>query len=66
MLSFVAVNQDGMVASVQDRHQSGSDLVRGYRDKRLFVSWNAKLKEGDTVLIEKSRVGFGIFFQDQG
>lgn len=66
MFAFVAVDEDGMVAAVQNGCQGGGDLVRRDGYERFFVSWNAKLEQCDSVLVEEGRVGFGVFFEDEG
>lgn len=53
MFALVAVDEDGMVASIEDCSECGCDLVGGDGDERLFVTGDAKLEEGDSVLVEE-------------
>lgn len=65
MFSLVAVDQDRMIASIHNGDQSGCNLILRYLNKGLFVSRNAKLKEGDAVIVEELGILLGVFFEDQ-
>lgn len=65
MFAFVAVDEDGMIATIEDGCECGGDLVGWNGDKRFLVTGNTELEKGDPVLVEELRVSLWIFFQDQ-
>lgn len=65
MLTLIAVDEDRMVATVEDGHECSGDLVRRDRDEGFLVARDAELEEGDAVAVEKARVGFGVLFEDE-
>ena len=66
-LSLVAVDEDGMVAAIQDDAQSRSNFLIGHRRNTSFlVSRHADLMVGDSVFLQESGIFFRIRFRHQG
>lgn len=53
MFAFVAVNEDRVIATIQNGGEGGSDLVGRNGDEGFFVSWNPELEKGDAIGVEK-------------
>lgn len=65
VFALVAVDEDRVISPIHNRHERSGDLVGRDRNERLLVTWDTELEKRNAVLVEESRIGLRILFEDE-